>query len=128
MKTKNLFTTVLLATMFAQMPADSNALNIRVRKIISNEMSKCPGKNNQPAVPITYYDEAAKIFSITSRISIPEVVITVIKDGVEISNETMPINRGTVVEYDFSNDKFGMYVITIAVDDRVEYMNQIYVE
>lgn len=128
MKTKNLFTTVLLATMFAQMPADSNALNIRVRKIISNEMSKCPGKNNQPAVPITYYDEAAKTFSITSRVSIPEAVITVIKDGVEISNETMPINRGTVVEYDFSNDKSGMYVITIAVDDRVEYMNQIYVE
>ena len=80
---------------------------------------RCPGKNNKPTVPITYYNEAAKTFSITSRVSIPEVVITVTKDGEEISNETMPINSSTVIEYDFTNDEAGEYVITIAVDGTV---------
>lgn len=120
MKTKQLLTTALLTVTFAQVPGASYALDVIVQKNYENESkSRCPGKNDQPVIPITYYNEAAKTFSITSRVSIPEAVITVTKDGVEISNETMPINNGTVIEYDFTNDEAGEYVITIAVDGTV---------
>lgn len=128
MKTKQLLTIAFLAVTLMQMPVASYALNIKVRKASESESkSRSPGKNNQPVIPITYYNEAAKTFPITSRVSIPEAVITVTKDGVEISNETMPINRGTVIEYDFTNDEVGEYVITIAVDGTVMSVDSIMV-
>lgn len=89
---------------------------------------EAPVKTISPLYPLHTYNEAAKTFSITSHVSIPEAVITVTKDGVEISNETMPINRGTVIEYDFSNDEAGEYVITIAVDGTVISVDSIMVE
>lgn len=127
MKTKQLLTIAFLAVTLMQMPAASYALNIKVRNLGTRDVLRSPGKNNQPVIPITYYNEAAKTFSITSRVSIPEAVITVTKDGVEISNETMPINRGTVIEYDFTNDEVGEYVITIAVDGTVMSVDSIMV-
>lgn len=39
----------------------------------------------------------------------------------------MPINNGTVIEYDFSNDEAGEYMITIAVDGTVKSVESIYV-
>ena len=129
MKTKQLPTIAFLTVTLMQIPVTSYALDIKVRNASESESkSRCPGKNNQPVIPITYYNEAAKTFSITSRVSIPEAVITVTKDDVEISNETMPINRGTVIEYDFSNDEAGEYVITIAVDGVVNNVDMIFVK
>lgn len=128
MKTKQLLTTAFLAVTLMQMPAASYALNIKIRSVSGNDTkSRCPGKNNQPVIPITYYNEAAKTFSITSRISIPGAVITVTKDDMEISNETMPINSSTVIEYDFTNDEAGEYAITIAVDGTVISVDSIMV-
>jgi len=119
MKTKQLLTIAFFAVTLMQIPVSAYALEIKVRDLGTRDVLRSPSKNNQPAIPITYYNEAAKTFSITSRVSIPEAVITVTKDGVEISNETMPINRGTVIEYDFTNDEAGEYVINIAVDGTV---------
>ena len=119
MKTKQLFSTAFFIIALMQMPVASYALDIKVKSNPTQGESRSPGKNNKPVIPATYYNEAAKTFSITSRVSIAEAVITVTKDGVEISNETMPINRGTVIEYDFTNDEAGEYVITIAVDGTV---------
>lgn len=127
MKTKQLLTIAFFAVTLMQMPVSAYALDIKVNNLGTRDVLRSPGKNNQPVIPITYYNEAAKTFSITSRVSIPEAVITVTKDGVEISNETMPINNGTVIEYDFSNDEAGEYMITIAVDGTVKNVESIYV-
>lgn len=107
------------------MPVSVYALEIKVNNLGTRDVARSPGKKNQPVIPVTYYDEITKTFSITSRVSIPEAVITVTKDGEEISNETMPINRSTVIEYDFSNDEAGEYVITIAVDGVVVNVDSI---
>lgn len=80
MKTRQLLTTAFFIIALMQMPVASYALNIKVRNASGNEGAlRSPGKNNQPVIPITYYNEAAKTFSITSRVSIPEAVITVTK-------------------------------------------------
>lgn len=125
MKTKQLLTTAFFAATLVQMPVSVYALEIKVNNLGTRDVARSPGKKNQPVIPVTYYDEITKTFSITSRVSIPEAVITVTKDGEEISNETMPINRSTVIEYDFSNDEAGEYVITIAVDGIVVNVDSI---
>lgn len=92
MKTKQLLTIAFFAVTLMQMPVYAYALDIKVNDLGTRDVLRSPSKNNQPTIPITYYNEAAKTFSITSHVSIPEAVITVTKDSVEISNETMPIN------------------------------------
>lgn len=79
-------------------------------------------------MPITYYNNVEEVFSITSRVSIPEAVITVTKDGAIISDETMPISRENIIEYNFSNDESGEYMITIAVEGIIKSIDTIYVE
>lgn len=61
MKTKQLLTIAFLAVTLMQMPVTSYALDIKVRNASESESkSRCPGKNNQPVIPITYSQDDAE--------------------------------------------------------------------
>lgn len=129
MKRNQLIKNGILAALLLLLPVTAHSVNIIIRVKSNNEgKSRCPSMIVQEAKPITYYNNVEKVYSITSRISIPEAVITVTKDGAVISNEQMPINREYIIEYNFSNDESGEYMITISVDDIVKSVENIIVE
>lgn len=91
MKTKQLLTTVFFAVTLMQIPVASYALNIKVRNASENEGAlRSPGKNNKPVIPITYYNEAAKIFSIASR---ADSISTLVIDEDVVSDQADDLGR-----------------------------------
>lgn len=128
MKRNQLIKNSLLAATLLLMPVSGYAINIIIKDCPSHDIYRCPSKGCQNVMPITYYNNVEKVYSITSRVNIPEAVITVTKDGAVISNEQMPISREYIIEYNFSNDESGEYMITITVDGVVKSVDMIYVK
>lgn len=127
MRRKQLIKNILLTTLLL-ISGKIYAIDIKIKKGNPHDIYRCPSKTDQNVMPITYYNNVEEVYSITSRVSIPKAVITVTKDGAVISDETMAISRENIIEYNFSNDESGEYMITIAVEGIIKSIDTIYVE